>query len=162
MEPKNLLQLVVPEQALTVPEFRDWIMDIEEKMLKSSHLLDHKSEDDGFRLKHTFTPGLYVREFTMPAGTMVTSRIHMHEHPFVISKGKVSVYDGESIVTYTAPYQGVTKVGTKRILFNHEETVWTTFHVTEHDTVEKMEEVGTLVCNTFEEFDRLVNKELTL
>lgn len=83
---------------------------------------------------HRFTPGLYIREIFMPAlpgGTIVTSRIHLFEHPFVISKGKVMVWtEGEGNQLLVAPYTGVTKPHTRRILHVLEDTIWTTFHVT--------------------------------
>jgi hypothetical protein len=72
------------------------------------------------------------------------------------------VYDGEKIVTYTAPYQGITKPGTKRILYNHTDVIWTTFHVSEETDVEKLEEVGVLVCDDYTEYEKRVHKEITL
>lgn len=80
-------------------------------------------------LKHLFTPGLYTRTIYMPANTLVTSRIHRYEHTFVISKGVVSVWiDGTGWVLLRAPHVGITKPGTRRILWVHEDTVWTTSH----------------------------------
>lgn len=84
------------------------------------------------QLVHRFTPGLYVRELTMPAGSIITSEIHRTEHPFTISKGRVSVawvdVDGTHVREFAAPYTGVTMPGTRRVLFIHEETIWTTYH----------------------------------
>lgn len=81
-------------------------------------------------VRHLFTPGLYVREIFMPAGTLLTSRIHLLEHPFVISKGKVSVWDDENgVVTLEAPHTGITSPGTRRVLYMHTDTIWSTFHV---------------------------------
>jgi len=86
-----------------------------------------------YPVKHYFTPGLYVREITMPEGAVLTSKIHKTEHPFVISKGKCLVYlnreDGWKELS--SPYIGITKPNTRRILAILEETVWTTFHVTD-------------------------------
>jgi len=83
-------------------------------------------------LVHRFTPGLYIREIFMPAGTAVTSARHLTCHPFVISKGDVSVYvENVEVARYKAPYTGITQPGTRRLLLIHEDTVWTTFHVTE-------------------------------
>jgi hypothetical protein len=80
-------------------------------------------------LRHWFPGPLYVREITMPAGSIITSKIHKYQSPFTISKGKVSVYtDGEGVETFEAPYTGITKPGTRRVLYIHEETVWTTYH----------------------------------
>lgn len=90
-------------------------------------------------VKHRFTPGLYVREIVMPAGTLVTSMVHKKRHPFVISKGKVRVIsETEGAVIYTAPYTGITEPGTRRLLHVMEETVWTTFHVTDLTDVEEI------------------------
>jgi hypothetical protein len=81
---------------------------------------------------HRFTPNLYIREIFMPAGTLVTSAKHLTCHPFVVSKGDVSVYEeGREVGRYQAPYTGITQPGTRRLLYNHEDTIWTTFHVTD-------------------------------
>jgi hypothetical protein len=86
-----------------------------------------------------FTPGLYIREIFMPAGAFVTSMEHKTEHPFVISKGKVMVTsENEGQVIYEAPHIGVTTPGTRRALYIIEDTVWTTFHVTDETDVEKI------------------------
>jgi|SRR5215471_1478565 len=83
-------------------------------------------------LRHLFTPGMYVREITMPAGTAVVSHVHKTEHPFVISKGSVTVWTERYGVmmpsNLSAPYTGITTPGTRRVLYVHEETIWTTFH----------------------------------
>jgi hypothetical protein len=83
---------------------------------------------------HRFTPGLYIREIFMPAGVVLTSRTHKYEHPFVISKGVVSVWSlQEGAITYRAPHTGITQPGTRRVLLVHEDTVWTTFHTNDDE-----------------------------
>ena len=42
---------------------------------------------------------------------------------------------------YAAPYTGITKPYTRRILYIHEDTIWTTFHVTEETDLAKLEEL---------------------
>ena len=91
-------------------------------------------------LVHRFTPGLYAREITMPAGTLITSRIHRTEHMFVVSKGRVSVWADGAWQLIEAPHTGVTKPGTRRVLYIHDDCVWTTFHATPHTTPEAVEE----------------------
>lgn len=81
-------------------------------------------------LEHSFPDGMYVRKITMPAGSIIVSRIHKFDNPFFITKGKLSVVsENEGIVEYTAPFIGITKPNTRRILFVHEETDWTTVHL---------------------------------
>lgn len=79
-------------------------------------------------LVHRFTPGMYIREIFMPAGSMVTSMIHKTEHPFVVSMGIVNVLINEEVQTIEAPYCGITKPGTRRVLYCVTDVVWTTFH----------------------------------
>lgn len=92
-------------------------------------------------ITHRFTPGLYIREILIPAGTLLTSMEHRFEHPFVISKGRIEVFsEAEGAVTYEAPHCGITKPGTRRGLLAITDTVWTTFHVTDETDVEKIGE----------------------
>ena len=90
-------------------------------------------------LVHRFTPGLYVREISAPAGTLATTFIHKTEHPFVLSKGKVSVFNDGVTIHVEAPYTGITKPGPRRVVYVHEDCVWTTFHPTELTDVEEIE-----------------------
>lgn len=79
-------------------------------------------------LVHSFTPGLYVRQIFIPAGTMLTSRVHKQTHPFFIMRGRISVVSGTEKTTYEAPYIGITTAGTRRVLYAHKDTVWVTAH----------------------------------
>lgn len=83
-------------------------------------------------LKHIFTPGLYTRQILIRANTLATTRIHLTEHPFIISLGRASVWSHETgWIQVQAPHLGITKPGTRRAIFAHEDTIWTTFHVTD-------------------------------
>jgi hypothetical protein len=84
---------------------------------------------------------LCSREITMPAGILLTSYIHLHEHPFNISKGVVAVWNNETgWEVLRAPCLGVTMPGTRRLLYIIEETVWTTCHVTRQTDPDAMVE----------------------
>lgn len=86
------------------------------------------------RQHHVFTTGLYLREVYIPAGTLLTTRIHLTEHPYIISAGTVSVWTEEDdAVTLHAPHTGVTKPGTRRILFAHTDVIWSTVHANPSD-----------------------------
>lgn len=92
-------------------------------------------------LKHRFTPGMYIREIFMPKGAVVTSLIHKTTHPFFILQGKVSVYsenDGEQLLE--APFVGVTRPGTRRVLYILEDCVWATCHPTDIQPKDDSEE----------------------
>ena len=110
---------------------------------------------DCFPLKHTFATGLYIREITMPKGALLTSKIHKITHPYFVLRGDVSVMTEKGMVRIQAPYSGITLAGTKRILYIHEETVWTTVHKTDETDLEKIEEE--IIAKNFDEFDNVID-----
>lgn len=98
------------------------------------------SPNPGWPLKHLFTPGLYVRSIVLPAGSITTSKIHLTEHPFVIASGHAVVWGTHNgTENVQAPYLGVTKPGTRRIIFAVTDVFWLTFHATEEKDVEVIE-----------------------
>lgn len=98
-----------------------------------------ESAADQCVLKHHFAPGCYARELTMPKGLLIIGKIHRHSHLNIISKGKVSVVTEFGTMHMEAPCTFVSEVGTKRVVYTEEETVWTTIHPTEETDLEKIE-----------------------
>lgn len=92
-------------------------------------------------LEHIFTPGLYTRKILMPAGSLITSRVHKTRHPFVVLSGDVTVkIEGGGEQRIRGPYFGITEPGTRRALYCHEDTVWITFHSNpEEEDLEQIE-----------------------
>jgi len=91
-------------------------------------------------LVHRFTPGLYTREIFMPAGTAIVSRIHKTEHPYVVLTGRALVWTAEAgVVTLTAGAVGITKPGTRRVLYVTEDCRWLTFHPTTETDMDKLQ-----------------------
>lgn len=89
---------------------------------------------------HRFAPGIYIRQLFIPFGTLLTGRIHLTEHPYVISQGDISVWTKETgTLRLKAPYTGFTLPGTRRLGYAHEDTIWTSFHATTETDVDKIE-----------------------
>lgn len=107
--------------------------------------------DEACPLKHSFGDGLYIREITMPKGMLLTSKIHKHTHPYFVLKGDVSVLTDEGVVRIKAPFSGMTKPGTKRVLYMHEETVWTTVHLNTNNTTDLKEIEEEVIAKSFED-----------
>ena len=81
-------------------------------------------------LKHAFADGIYVREIFIPKGTSLTGKIHRHSHPNFLMKGDVSVVtEGGGVERLQAPQSIISKAGTKRVVYAHEDTIWITVHV---------------------------------
>jgi hypothetical protein len=69
-------------------------------------------------------------------------------------QGELSVWHkGIQIQRIKAPYTGITEAGTRRLLFIHEDTIWTTCHVT--DLTDPDEIIESITSN---DFNPLVDK----
>jgi hypothetical protein len=92
-------------------------------------------------VQHRFTPGMYSREIFMPAGSLITSKIHRTEHQFVVLSGRCRVYNAENeeVAEFTAGHVGITKPGTRRVLVILEDTRWVTFHPTNKTDLAEIE-----------------------
>lgn len=103
------------------------------------------------------TPGCWSREFRGPAGAMIASKIHRTEHQFILSQGRVRVWtEGQGTVELVAPYHGITTAATRRALLVLEPIIWTTFHPSDADTLELLEQEVILpheVCKAFKPSD---------
>lgn len=101
---------------------------------------DKLSPDTDCPVRHIFAPGVYLREITLPKGSVVIGKIHRHAHPNIISKGKVRVVTETGSYELTAPHTFISEIGTKRVVYAMEETIWTTVHVTDETDLQKIEE----------------------
>jgi len=93
--------------------------------------------------KHYFSEGAYAREITIPAGAVVTGKIHKHSQINILSKGEISVLTENGIERVKAPFTVVSPPGTKRVAFAHTECVWTTILGTDEKDPELIEQTFT-------------------
>ena len=112
-------------------------------------------------LKHTFSDGIYVREIHMPAGTVCVGKIHRHDHPNFIMKGRVTVVTEEGgIEELTAPMSIISPAGTQRAVYVHEETIWITVHHNPDNITDlaKLEEF--IIATSYDDVPDGIEKEL--
>lgn len=79
-------------------------------------------------VRNVFADGLYAREMTLPAGTVITGAVHKTQHITIISKGRVLVLRPEGPQEFAAPAMFISEPGVKNAVHALEDTVWTTFH----------------------------------
>lgn len=88
------------------------------------------------RLEHYFAPGIYARELHIPAGVLLTGKIHKYAQLNILSKGRIRVLTENGVVDVEAPFTVVSPAGTKRIALAITDCVWTTIlHTNETDPV---------------------------
>jgi hypothetical protein len=89
--------------------------------------------------KHYFGPNLYIKEVTMPAGTVVIGKPHKMEHMCILLQGRMIIAkeNGEK-VELVAP---MTFMGSKgrKIAYIIETVVFQNVYATEETDIEKLE-----------------------
>jgi|TARA_R100001463_G_scaffold98125_4_gene152622 hypothetical protein len=123
-----------------INEYRNKVLDLEQELLDSGVCYTGDELDKINPLKHSFGDGCYIREIFMPAGQVIISKIHKKLHPYFIMRGKVSILTDEGVQHIQAPYSGITKPGTKRVLYMHEDTVFITVSVTDKTDLKEIED----------------------
>jgi len=124
----------------TKDQFRKGITDLEKKMIEDENSVTPETDPDFNPIKHTFTDKQYIREIFNPAGEMLVTKIHTVEHPFFLLRGEMSILTEEGETYISAPYYGVTPVGTKRIIYAHTDCTFVTVHPTSCKDISKIEE----------------------
>lgn len=90
-------------------------------------------------LEHFICNKTYTRQITLPKDMLLTGKVHNFDHVSILSKGDVSVMTPDGINRIKAPATWISKAGTKRLIYVHEETIWSTIHHSEHTTVEDLQ-----------------------
>jgi len=132
---------------------RNSIDALEEAMRALPDQIDVASMD----VRHHITDsGLYAREMIIPAGIVITGKIKKHEHISVISAGFVTEVTDAGLQRIKAPYTMVSKPGTKRVVWAHTDTVWTTIHASAETDLTKLE--ADLIAMTYDDVPALVQQ----
>ena len=121
-------------------KFRDKITEVEQKGDTDRLWMDDKKLHERNPVKHSFADGCYIREIFNPANELLVTKIHKKEHPFFLMQGEMSILTEDGVKHLKAPYHGITKPGTKRIIYTHSDCIFITVHATEETDVAKIEE----------------------
>lgn len=136
------------ELTLTTQEIRDVIAKAEEKMMGSNLKIE-------IPIEHYFSKAVYGREMRVPKGTLLTGKIHKFQNLNILSKGEATVLSIDGVMRIKAPYTFVASPGTKRLIYAHEDTVWTTILGSDEKDPEKIEEQ--FIAKNYEELNYLDN-----
>ncbi len=78
-------------------------------------------------IRHYFTPGIYAREITIKAGTVVTGAVHKTEHLIVVSMGRLRIVTEDGSREVIAGETLTCKPGMKNAVVALEDSRWTNF-----------------------------------
>lgn len=103
---------------------------------------------------HSFGPNVYMRQVTIPAGTIAIGHHQNFEHVNIFVKGKVSMRNEDgSVTTLTAPMTFIGSPG-RKIGYIHEEVVWINVYSTNETEIEKLEAHYLTKSETFLEHEK--------
>jgi quercetin dioxygenase-like cupin family protein len=101
-------------------------------------------------LMHHFSEGLYGREIFMPAGAVLTGRIHKFRALNILLSGEVSVLTDAGTERMVGPRVWVSPPGTKRALYIHTDCRWLTVHATTKTDIAEIE--ADMVAWTYDDY----------
>lgn len=111
------------------------ILDFERMLTEQPNAI--KNADD--RTFHHFAPGMYSRELHIPAGQVLTGKMHRHAHMNFLMEGEITVWVNGGMRRLCAPYAFVSQPYTKRVGYAHTDVIWVTVHATNETDLAKIE-----------------------
>ena len=126
------------------------------KLLKLEAAIAERPQVE-IEITHHFAPGVYAREMFVPAGVLLTGKIHKTEHLNILSQGRLSISGTGKSMTVKAPFAYVSVIGTKRAIYAHEDSTWTTIHATEETDLDVIEDMT--IAKSFTELDNLLARD---
>lgn len=109
---------------------------------------------------HHFSPGVYVREIYMAAGTIVIGHRHKTEHLNVVLTGSAIVYCEGITEQITAPFIFKSGVDAQKVLYIQEAMRWATIHPTHETDLKVLEEELIIKNPSVLEFTKAENLEI--
>jgi hypothetical protein len=79
---------------------------------------------------HHFATGVYCREMFIPAGTVLTGKIHVHDTLNILLEGEITVTTPEGMKRLKAPAVFVSPPGCKKAGYAHTDVRWLNVHGT--------------------------------
>ena len=124
----------------TTNKFRERVALIEAKMRRTlPGVLTGKDTEKVCPVEHRFEHGHYTRVARCIGGVLAVTKTHLVAHPFFFAEGECSILTEDGVVRMVAPCWGITKAGTKRVVYMHTDTVMVTVHETEQTDIDKAE-----------------------
>lgn len=111
-------------------------------------------------VQHHFSRGVYGRELFIPAGTVLTGKIHKFDSLNILLEGELLVLTDQGVKHVKAGHLEVSPPGTKRAAYALTDTRWLTVHGTHKTEIAEIE--AEFIAQTEEEFLEFCREQLQL
>jgi hypothetical protein len=106
---------------------------------------------------HFFASGVYVRQMTAPAGTLIVGHEHKTEHVCILLKGSMTIATPEGVRTVSAPLTFIAPPG-RKVAVVLEDIVFQNIHATEERDLDKIEAQIITKSETWNDAQALVER----
>jgi len=89
--------------------------------------------------EHFFSPGMYCRKVTTPAGTLIVGKVHKAPHFFVCVKGEILAWSETGMRRMQAGDVIESQAGTKRLALAVVDSIGMTIHKTDKTDIDEIE-----------------------
>jgi quercetin dioxygenase-like cupin family protein len=144
---------IMPASSLAPAELRSRIQQFEQA------ILEHEQID--IPVTQYFSDGVYMREITIPAGCLLTGKIHKHPCLSIVLTGRMEVITDQGPKIIQAPLVYESPAGVKRAGKALEECRWLTVHPYDGPERPEAEMADLLTVNTFEELEQFRQERIT-
>jgi len=103
-------------------------------------------------VEHYQIDGVYVRSMFIPAGTILTGKIHNFESIAILAKGRIRITNGTDSYVISEGHIMVDQPGVKRLGYAETDVIFITVHRTDNTEIDDIEKE--LVSDTFEEYEQ--------
>jgi len=139
---------------LPVEKCREMFDNLENALLKLPQI-----SDEEYQLKESYSGGIYCRQFTIPAGALVTGRIYKRDHIEIMISGNVLIVSADGPKKHYIGYNMIeAKAGKRQAGLAVEDTIWmTVYKVPESVPSDKRLDYATV--GSFDEYNKFINQE---
>lgn len=138
--------MIEPLKTYRIGEDGEIVKSVRDQILSAEKFMATQPQID-MPVKHTFADGLYCRQIIIPAGTVLTGKVHRFEDITIVPYGHLTVRTEDGLKEVHGPCTFVGAPGIKKIAYAHEDTMWiNVFHTNETD-LDKLEEALVVECD---------------
>jgi len=127
------------------------------KKIDNISILDNNGDivvTEHIPVTHEFADQLYIRSMKMSKGQLVKGAIHNDSHVWFLMTGKVAIKNKDEIIIHVAPCYTVSKAGSQRFIYAHEDSIFINVHKNPNNTKNIKELEKELVSLTQKEYEQ--------
>ena len=118
------------------------IMKLKDNLItQAEHVVELETE-------HIINDGTYTRKLHIPKGTILVGKIHKLSCVNIVAKGDITVMTVNGVARALAGDTAISEIGTQKVGFAHEDTIFLNVFRTDKTTIEEIE--NEIACESYD------------